>query len=59
MLCDLAYSSHIEIIPFKHCKEGASKAMSSANHMPQHMITLHGNLSQNVVIVRIDYQYGN
>ena len=27
MRCDLAYSSHIEIIPFKHCKEGSSKAM--------------------------------
>ena len=30
MLCELTYFSHIDIICFKHCKEGARRAMSSA-----------------------------
>ena len=56
MLSDLAYSSHIEIIPFKHCKERAIvKQCHQHNQMPQHMISLHGNLGQNVVIERTDF----
>ena len=52
MLCELVYFSQIDIICFKHCKEGAIRAIHHLHiQMRRHTSIRHVNLSQNVVTV--------